>query len=255
MEFNYREIRREAWRLTKDNSHLFIMSAIMCVIGAVLNWCCGEWITYSLRGMMKTEAELAIKEFLLLPMQYTFYVACLRVADNREKLPWWEVFAAYIKHPKQSWLLPLVKKLIVTVIGVFTLGIGGIIVAYAYSMVFYIADEHPDMSIDNILSKSSSLVKGYKWKIFVLDLAFVGWLALAVVVDVIVVTLSNNALPSGDITLLGMIIVSPYWRTARALMYKQLCTIQTAEISIEAEVTEVTEVKTVSTPVQQENVQ
>ena len=53
--------------------------------------------------------------------------------------------------------------------------IPGIIKAYEYRLVPYIFAENPDMKYSDILAESSKLMKGNKWKTFVLDLSFIGW--------------------------------------------------------------------------------
>lgn len=53
--------------------------------------------------------------------------------------------------------------------------IPGIIKAYEYRLVPYIFAENPDMKYNDILAESSKLMKGNKWKTFVLDLSFIGW--------------------------------------------------------------------------------
>lgn len=51
----------------------------------------------------------------------------------------------------------------------------GIIKAYEYSMVPYILAENPNISSERAFELSRKMTKGEKWKIFVLDLSFIGW--------------------------------------------------------------------------------
>lgn len=53
--------------------------------------------------------------------------------------------------------------------------IPGIIKAYEYSMVPYILAENPQISSERAFELSKRMTKGEKWKIFVLDLSFIGW--------------------------------------------------------------------------------
>lgn len=53
--------------------------------------------------------------------------------------------------------------------------IPGIIKAYEYSMVPYILSENPQISSERAFELSRQMTKGEKWKIFVLDLSFIGW--------------------------------------------------------------------------------
>lgn len=53
--------------------------------------------------------------------------------------------------------------------------IPGIIKSYAYSMTFYLMNDDPNLSGNDAITKSRQLMKGHKWKLFVLDLSFIGW--------------------------------------------------------------------------------
>ena len=56
--------------------------------------------------------------------------------------------------------------------------IPGIIKAYEYSMVPYILAENPYISTDRAFELSKLMTRGEKWKMFVLDLSFIGWAIL-----------------------------------------------------------------------------
>ena len=58
--------------------------------------------------------------------------------------------------------------------------IPGIIKSYEYSMVPYILAENPHISSERAFELSKKMTRGEKWKIFVLDLSFLGWRILGV---------------------------------------------------------------------------
>ena len=58
--------------------------------------------------------------------------------------------------------------------------IPGIIAIYRYSMAYFLMIDHPELSANELLAKSSQLMDGYKWKLFVLQLSFIGWQILAI---------------------------------------------------------------------------
>ena len=58
--------------------------------------------------------------------------------------------------------------------------IPGIIKSYEYSMVPYILAENPQISSERAFELSKKMTRGEKWKIFVLDLSFLGWRILGV---------------------------------------------------------------------------
>jgi uncharacterized membrane protein len=53
--------------------------------------------------------------------------------------------------------------------------IPGIIKAIGYSMVFYIMHDNPEIKPLEALKRSQIMMKGYKWKLFALQLSFIGW--------------------------------------------------------------------------------
>lgn len=56
--------------------------------------------------------------------------------------------------------------------------IPGIIKSFQYAMAEYILAENPDMPSKEVLLTSKEMMKGNKWKYFVLALSFIGWLLL-----------------------------------------------------------------------------
>jgi uncharacterized membrane protein len=58
--------------------------------------------------------------------------------------------------------------------------IPGIIAAYRYRLAFYILAENPNVGPLEAINISKGLMRGNKWKLFCLDLSFLGWILLAV---------------------------------------------------------------------------
>ena len=85
--------------------------------------------------------------------------------------------------------------------------IGGIIKSYSYKMVPYILAENPDMNHRDVFRLSRRMMKGYKWKAFVMDLSYIGWYALNIIV------------PFG---ILKWVWITPYMDTVYGEMYYQL---------------------------------
>ncbi|MBR1910865.1 MAG: DUF975 family protein, partial [Treponema sp.] len=57
--------------------------------------------------------------------------------------------------------------------------IPGIVKAYAYSQMFFIIAESPDMDVRTAMNLSKKITKGHKMDLFILDLSFLGWLILS----------------------------------------------------------------------------
>jgi uncharacterized membrane protein len=59
--------------------------------------------------------------------------------------------------------------------------IPGIIKSIAYSQAYYILKDHPDYSLNQIITESRKMMNGYKWKFFLLELSFIGWAILSII--------------------------------------------------------------------------
>ena len=59
--------------------------------------------------------------------------------------------------------------------------IPGIIKAYSYRMVPYILADDPSIGAIEAITKSRQMMKGNKWRAFVLDLSFIGWHILGLI--------------------------------------------------------------------------
>ena len=84
--------------------------------------------------------------------------------------------------------------------------IPGIIKSYSYMMVPYIVNDEPDLSPKEVIDRSKEMMKGNKWRAFLLDLSFIGWAIL-------------SALTAG---LVGTFYSEPYRRSAKAALYLEL---------------------------------
>lgn len=84
--------------------------------------------------------------------------------------------------------------------------IPGIIKSYAYAMVPYIIYENPNLTPNQAVALSEKLTRGYKWKLFVMELSFFWWDMLSAVTFGIV----------------GLLYVNPYKCLSFAGVYEQL---------------------------------
>lgn len=72
----------------------------------------------------------------------------------------------------------VVLNTILCVLWAILLVIPGIIKGLAYSMYPYVLRDEPDLSVWQTLKKSEAIMKGYKGKLFLMYLSFVGWFIL-----------------------------------------------------------------------------
>ena len=83
--------------------------------------------------------------------------------------------------------------------------IPGIVKSYSYAMCMYIKSDHPDYDWRACLDASRQMMKGNKWRLFVLDLSFIGWYIVgALIIGV------------------GTLWVVPYHQATRAQFYEDL---------------------------------
>ena len=84
--------------------------------------------------------------------------------------------------------------------------IPGIIKAYSYRMVPYILADDPDVGANEAITRSRMMMKGNKWRAFVLDLSFILWDLLSVI----------------TFGLVGVFYVNPYIFSTNAELYNAL---------------------------------
>ena len=82
----------------------------------------------------------------------------------------------------------------------------GFIKAYEYCMIPYLLADHPEMTRQEAFAASKAMMKGNKWKAFVLDLSFIPWDLL-------------SALTLG---IVSVFYVAPYRRLTAAALYEKL---------------------------------
>ena len=85
------------------------------------------------------------------------------------------------------------------------LAIPGIYKYYQYRFVPYIISDKPNLTAKNALAASREMTRGNKFKIFLLDLSFIGWYLLGLLA-----------------LFVGVFFVMPYHEAAIAKLYNQL---------------------------------
>lgn len=147
----------------------------------------------------------SIGTLLIIPIQYAFYNVLLRAVRSEEENWWTATWQIVSKLFGKFFLAGLLIMLITVVVGIFTLGIGAVIFAYAYSMVPYLLYDYPELTVREAMKISREMMRGQKWNLFVLDLTFIGWIILCIF------TLG-----------IGVLFVEPYQQSARAAFYEDL---------------------------------
>ena len=103
----------------------------------------------------------------------TFYLAIAR----NEKTEVGVIFSGFQNYLKAFGLMLLMTILIV--IGMFLLIVPGIILALMFGLAFYILADNPNIGVVEALKKSKAMMYGYKLKLFLLSLCFLGLVILS----------------------------------------------------------------------------
>lgn len=56
----------------------------------------------------------------------------------------------------------------------------GIIKSFSYSQAMFIAHDNPDMTTLDCITKSREMMDGKKWRLFCLEISYIGWMLLVV---------------------------------------------------------------------------
>ena len=87
----------------------------------------------------------------------------------------------------------------------------GIIAGYSYAMTGKILAEHPELTATEAINRSKEMMAGNRWRLFCLDLSFIGWEIL-------------SSLTMG----IGNLWLTPYKQAAKAAFYREISAVETA---------------------------
>ena len=191
MKSTCKELRERAWNALAAGEGRYWYAVLLLLIVTIIAGTLGSF-------------SFGVITLIALPMTYAYTVEILKL-DREGKKPQVEsLINVYRNNLEKSFL---VSFLVVLFVCLWTLLfiIPGIIMAYAYSMSIFIANDNPELSSMDAIKKSRELMNGHKWELFVLDLSFIGWILLA-------------CLTGG----IGFIFLQPYMDTAHAEFYREL---------------------------------
>jgi len=116
------------------------------------------------------------------------------------------VFSAFKKGTYMSVVKTLFMKDIIVFLWSLLFIIPGWIKSYAYRLVPYIINDHPELDYKEALRRSQEMTDGEKFSMFVLDLSFIGWSLLTI-------------LTCG----IGILFLNPYVEATWAQFYLKMC--------------------------------
>lgn len=114
-----------------------------------------------------------------------------------------ETLFAYFPYWKTTALTRLLQTLYVLLWSLLLI-VPGIMAAYSYAMTEFLLADNPDLTPSEALAQSKAMMYGNRWRLFCLQISFIGWSILA------------------NITVIGGIFLTPYVETASAAFYREL---------------------------------
>ena len=112
------------------------------------------------------------------PVSYSMARIYHRVARGDKDIKVKDLFVGFKECAAESILLSFLRGLFIA-LWCLLLIVPGIVKSYAYSMAFYIQQESKGQkNWRTCLDESDELTRGYKGKLFLMDLSFIGWYIL-----------------------------------------------------------------------------
>ena len=138
------------------------------------------------------------------PFMYGFALINISLVRGKGRVELEDLFKGFSEYLTDNILLGLLTYLFIFLWSLLFV-IPGIVKTYSYAMVYYIKLDEPALSAKECIDKSRAMMDGYKMKLFLLDLSFIGWYLV-------------GTMACG----FGVLFVFPYHITARANFYESL---------------------------------
>lgn len=123
---------------------------------------------------------------------------------DRQREPELNTLFAYFSHWRTAVAASLLQGLLIFAWSLLFF-IPGLIAVYNYAMTSYILAENPHMAASDALRYSKDIMYGNRWRLFCLEISFIGWDLL-------------NALTLG----IGSLWLTPYKQAAFAAFYREV---------------------------------
>ena len=170
-----------------------------------------NWLMALVAGLivsliMSAVSFTGIGELILIgPLSFGLTLIFLSLARGKESVDFGDLFNGFTDGGfVRLLLLGLLQNIFIFLWSLLFI-IPGIVKTYSYSMSYYLAIDHPDWDWKQCIDESRRIMDGNKWKLFVLDLSFIGWYIVGM-------------LACG----IGVLWVYPYNEAARAEFYQEL---------------------------------
>mgnify|MGYP003467573971 FL=1 len=177
-----------------------ILVLIYLLIGGTVS--CGTGLLMPTTSEITSSLTSNIFSLLLIPKSLGATFSFLEVSSGMI------VHCEYLTkgyHDFTRIFLTILLKGIYTLLWSLLLIIPGIVKSYSYAMTEFVLVDRPDLAYNEAIEESMRLMQGNKWRLFVLDLSFLGWALLCIL------TLG-----------IGYLFLAPYMEVAHAHFYADL---------------------------------
>ena len=138
------------------------------------------------------------------PCMVGFSAITLPLVRGKGRVDLNDLFSGFTSGLTENLLLGFLSMLFISLWSLLFV-IPGLVKSYSYSMAFYIRYDDPSKGWRACIDESRAMMDGYKMKLFMLDLSFIGWYLLGMLAFGI-----------------GVLFVEPYHQMARANFYESL---------------------------------
>ncbi|NIK77710.1 putative membrane protein [Paenibacillus castaneae] len=146
---------------------------------------------------------LAFRIFLCFPLEVGSMRYFKQASEHEADLN--QLGYAFNKHRYLDIVKSMLWRAFLNFLWFLLLIIPGIVKSYAYSMVPFILADNPNIGYRRAVALSKQMTRGHKFRIFVLDLSFLGWILLGMLVFFV-----------------GVLFVMPYINATKAELYLTL---------------------------------
>ena len=186
-----RDYRRAAWEKLRGK---WGTMAIATLIYALILGACGALSLIYIGGFAA----------LFLTGAFALGLAIMALAAARKQ----EVRAAQLFDGFKNYGSSLALYLLIaifTALWTLLFIIPGIVASYSYAMTGYILAEDPDLTASQAIQRSKEMMRGNRWRLFCLQLSFIGWIILCLFTFGI-----------------GNLFLNPYQTAADAAFYREI---------------------------------
>ncbi len=167
------EYRAEARQVLKGN---WFSSAVFVLLYLVIAGIASSVVS-SFAGSNTTASSTTsvLGTLLVLPIGYGLLFGFLGQGRGRE-MQVGDLFG----HFNLRVYSTLILKGIYTFLWFLLLIIPGIVKSYSYAMTEFLMMDNPELKNNEAIEKSMEMMQGNKWRLFLLDLTFIGWFILGI---------------------------------------------------------------------------